>query len=140
MQVRLDAREHLLFLERLGDVVDATDAEGLDLVVGALEPADEDDGDIPQSLVLLEPSAHVYAGHLGHTNVEEDEIGRIEDRRLDGEPAARDRAGNEATAFQDGAQQSQVLGGIVHDEDIASLPSDPRSYSFHGPRRLRNPS
>ena len=36
-QVRLDAREHLLLLERLGDVVDAAGAKGLDLLVGPLD-------------------------------------------------------------------------------------------------------
>jgi len=44
--------QHLLLLEGLADVVDAAGPESLDLVVGTLERADEDDGNIAQSAVL----------------------------------------------------------------------------------------
>ena len=49
------------------------------------------------------------------------EIRRVGDGRLDGELAARDRPGYETAALEDRDQESQVLGGIVHDEDAAAL-------------------
>ena len=111
-QVRLDARQHLLFLERLGDVVDGAHPEGLDLVVGALESADEDDRNTLQSIVLFEPSTNVHAGHLRHADIQENEIGRVEDRRFDGEPAAGDGSGYEAAAFIDNLYQTASLHDI----------------------------
>jgi hypothetical protein len=49
--MRSITNEDLLFLERLGHIVDAARSEGLDLLVDSLEAAHEDNRDISQSLV-----------------------------------------------------------------------------------------
>jgi hypothetical protein len=118
--VGLDTNEYLLFLKRLGDVVDAARSEGLDFVVSSLEPADENDRDIPQSLVLFEPPANVQSGHFRHADVKEQEVGRLDDRRLDGEPAAQHRPRYKTAVFQYGGEETKVLGIIVHDKDAAA--------------------
>ena len=48
----------------------------------------------------------------GMLDVEEHEIGRVDHRRLDGEPAARDRPGHEAAALQDRGQER--AGSLAH--------------------------
>ena len=50
LQLVLDARHHLLGLERLGDVVHAAGAECLHLAEGVVERADEDHGDLRERL------------------------------------------------------------------------------------------
>ena len=103
-QVGLDPFQHLLLLERLADVVDAAGAKCLDLVVGALKCADEDDRNIAQARVLLELSADLQAGHLRHEDVHQNEIRRVRGRRLDGKSAAGDRPGYQTAACQNCAQ------------------------------------
>jgi hypothetical protein len=120
-QVDLDSFQHLPLLEGLADIVNAAGAQGLDLVVDALERADEDDRNVAQARVLLELSADVQAGHLWHGDIQKDEIRRVRGGRLDGQSAAGDGSGLQAPAFQNCAQESQVLRRIVHDQDAAFL-------------------
>ena len=117
----IDPFQHLLFLERLANVVDAAGVKCLDLVVRTLKRADEDDGNIVQARVLLELSADLQAGHLRHEDVQQHKIRRVRCCRLDSEPAAGDRSGLEAAASQNSAQKPQALGCIVHNQDVAAL-------------------
>ena len=50
-QVVVDPHQHLFELERLGDIVDAADLEGLDLVERFVQGAEENDGNGAQALV-----------------------------------------------------------------------------------------
>jgi hypothetical protein len=140
--VGLDPYQDLQFLERLGKVVDAARSEGLDFVVGSLESTDEDDRDVPQSLIIFEPPANVQSGHFGHAEVKEYEIGRLDDRRFDGEPAAQHRPRYKTAMFQYCDQETKVLGVIVYYQDAAASPIICRSiHDFpHRPKRSLRPS
>src|ERR1043165_339826 len=87
-EVRGGARLDLLDVEGLGDVVHAAGEEGLHLVVGLRERADEDDGDFLEHGVVLQACANLVSVHLRHGDVEEDEVGRLRGAGLE-----RERAG-----------------------------------------------
>ncbi len=99
--VRLDARLHLLPFERLGDVVHAAGAEGPQLIFDAIQGADEDHRDLPRALVQLELRAGLHAVHLGHVDVEDDQVGRDGPGDIDRFDAVSGLAHGIAAHFED---------------------------------------
>ena len=72
--MRPHARQQLLELERLGDVVDGADLESADLVDRLRQRRHEDDRDVADGGILLEPFACREAVQVGHQHVEQDQI------------------------------------------------------------------
>jgi hypothetical protein len=89
-EVGADAGEDFLELEGLGDVVHAAGLEGLHLVAGIAEGTEEDDGDAAEDFVFLEAAAGLVAVHLGHVDVEQDEVGALALGGLEGKGATGD--------------------------------------------------
>jgi hypothetical protein len=58
------------------------DSERLDLVHGFIEGAKENDLDVLQLLVCLEPATHFVAIHFRHHDIEKDQVRRVIISRL----------------------------------------------------------
>ena len=100
VQLVFDARLHLFKLKRLDDVVNAADGKGLDLVEGVVEGAQEDHRDMASAFVGLQFLADLVAVHVGHVDVEQDEVGRVEVRRVERDVAVGGAAHDITTLAQ----------------------------------------
>ena len=110
-------------LEGLGEVVDAAGGEAADLVVGIAEAGEEDDGDLAEGGVGLEPGADLVAVHAGHVDVEEDEVGRDAGGGGEGLGAAGDGGDGVAGLVELFAEEEAVFGDVVNDEDVGGRPA-----------------
>ena len=99
-QVGAHARQHLVKLEGLGDVIHPAHGEGVDLVGGGIQRADEDDRDVARLRLGFELLAHLVAGHLGHQDIQQDQVWRAGVDRLQGAPAVIGNADVIAAVFQ----------------------------------------
>src|SRR5207253_4917776 len=103
--------------DRLGDVVDAADAEAGRLIVHLFERRHEDHGDAARPGVGFEPAADVEAVDVGEHHVEQDEVdvargGRGERRRAVG---GRD----DITLPAKGSRQNADIHRLVVDDENA---------------------
>src|SRR5579859_2580763 len=79
LEMSLYARLHLVHLERLCYIVDATALESLHSVAGVAKGAEEDNRNRGESLIRLQQVAHLETAHLRHVDVEQDQVGRVAD-------------------------------------------------------------
>ena len=117
LQVRMHPREHFLRVERLSDVIHRADLEPAHLVHGIVKRGQEQHGGLAPACVGLEPAARLVAVHAGHVHVQEDDV-RLHVRQ----PRQRAVAtgGKEhlvACPFEEGQQDAQVGGQIVHEQN-----------------------
>ena len=131
--VPFDEKAHL---ERLGDVVDPAEGEGVHLVEVLVQGADEDDGDAAQGRVGLEVAADLVPVHLRHVDVEEDQVGRVFSRRQQRQLAARDRADLVASGLEHPGQDLEVGRDVVHDQDARGAAREGLRERVAGGRRL----
>ncbi len=140
LELVLDAREHLVGLERLGDVVGAAALEGAHLVDGAVVDAEEDDRHAPRRGVLLQPNADLVAVHLRHVDVEHDEVRRRRGRGRQGTAAAPGHSDVVVMSFEDVDEQIQVPRRVVDDQDHSGAHSDSqglvRARAYHATGRV----
>lgn len=73
--VGADAGQHFVGMERFGHIVDAADFEPPVLLAGRFHHGQEDHRDALGFFVRLEALADFEAVHLGHEDVQQDEIG-----------------------------------------------------------------
>ena len=78
---RVDARDQLVLVERLGHVVVGAEAEALDLVLDAGEAGEDQD----RRLDLRDPqrAQHLEARHVGQVQVEQDDVVIVELAEID---------------------------------------------------------
>ena len=130
-------RHHFLELERLRNVVHTAHAKGLDLVLSVSERAQEYHWYFAEALVGLERLTRFVTVQLGHVDVEQNQVG---DRLFDcpqSEAPVRDRAHLVTLVLQHAAQNLEVGGGVVDDENVALHLV---SHVAHSPRSRLRPS
>lgn len=131
LQYRIDARHQFARAEWLGDVIIAADLEAdhpVDLLVARGEEQDR------RIRCLADSPAHFEAVHLGHADVEHDEIGRrlAEAAQRLGAVAGGDRL--HAGLLQRETDDVADVGIIVGDENAFGHGSAPIGF----PRRRRS--
>ncbi len=117
-QVRLDPSDDFLQLEGLGDVVDPAGREGAHLVLDVVQRADEENRDVCGLGIGLQLLADLEAVHLGHADVQQDQVGRGQFDRSQGAWAAGHRAHAVAVLAEDLRQQAQIGGAVVDQKDV----------------------
>ena len=133
-----DAREDLVDLERLRDVVSAASLECLDLVRRRAERGQEDDRDLAELFALLETGADLVTVHLGHGDVEEDDLWRVAPRGEQRVTSVRHGPHLVRVLAQHAREQLQVLERVIHDENArASGRCGHRIPPLLAPRRSR---
>src|SRR4051812_14920568 len=75
MQVRADAREDLLGLEWLWQVIDSARAQAFDHIVGFVFRRDKNYWRTPTAVSFLQAPASFEAVDAGHHDIEQDEVG-----------------------------------------------------------------
>ena len=76
-QMGAHPRRNLVRLKRLGHVIRRAHGKGRDLVLGLGERGDEDYRDLLEGPVGLQAPADLEPVHLGHFDVEQNQVGRI---------------------------------------------------------------
>ena len=113
----MHARQHDGRLERLGQVVDGTQHEAMLFVVGTAHRRGDDHRDVPRLIVEAQLLEHFEAAHARHHDVQQDEIRqRCLPRQLQ-RARPRIRSADLVAIAQQLAEQRQVLGVVVDDED-----------------------
>jgi len=102
----------------LGEVVNASGLEPLDLVPDLVKGTDEDDRDIAALLLRLQGPAHLVAVHVGHFHIQQDQVGPSESNRPQGQLAAGGRTHPISLPGQDLSQQLQICRDIVDDQNL----------------------
>jgi hypothetical protein len=120
-EMRSYAREHLLVLERFGDVIDGAELEALELVDRVGERGHEDDRNVPGVGTLLEPAARLEAIYPGHEHIEQDQIRARIVHLLEGAQTILGDPKLETRLCQDPAQYRQVRRGIIDHQDGESV-------------------
>jgi hypothetical protein len=118
-EVGFDAGVQFLHLEGLGDVVDAAKRERPDLVERFRKGADEDDWNSAERFVGLELFTDLVAVHVGHIDIEEDEVRGFSLGGEEGELSVGDGPDLMAAFLEHAGKDLQVRRGIVDDEDIS---------------------
>jgi hypothetical protein len=116
-QVRGNARQHLLALDRLGDVVDGAELEARDLVGNFAPRRKKDHGGVTRVGVRLDDAAHLEAVHARHHHVEEDQVRIGLARDLDCAGAIPRREDAVAAAMQGLHQHIEVRRAVVDHQD-----------------------
>ena len=82
-----------------------------------------DDRDPLELVVGLEVFAHLVTVHLGHVDVEQDQVRGIAPRRQQRQLAAGNGTDFIPAIFEHAGQHLKIGGGVVHDQDAGGLPS-----------------
>jgi hypothetical protein len=118
-QVRGDARQQLVRVERLPDVVDRPQLESAHDVAGSRLPREEDDRDVAPLRRRLDPRAGFEAVDVGHDDVQQDQIRTDLAQHLQRLPAGRGDADPIAPVAEDCRQRLNVRRRVFDDEDAA---------------------
>ncbi len=112
--------KHDVGIERLGDVIHRAEGEAVRLALHRVHRGDEDDRDVARRRVGLEGLQHLVAVHVRHHDVEQDHVGQ----RADGDrmqcALSRDGGADTIVRAQRLAEDGEVLGRVIDDEDGAS--------------------
>ena len=73
-QLRLNTRQHFFPIQRLGDVIRATDGKAFDPTVGIRQGTHENDRDVRQMWNVLEPLAHLKTVDAWHHHIQQNQI------------------------------------------------------------------
>jgi len=116
-QLRLDPRQQDRGTDGLGDVVDCADLEP-DAFVFLVGPGGhENHRNVGRPPVRLEALAHLVAIHLGHHDVEQDQVGRLRTGRDAQRLLAADSHLHMVGVLEQCADQRQIVRGVVHHQD-----------------------
>jgi len=110
--------QDFLFLERLGDEIHATSLEPKNPIFGIVQRADEDDGDVTRSFILMQLPADLIAVHVRHPDVQQNQRGRSGLRRVDGHLPRFGRSDPVTLLLQKPGEQLQVRDLVVDDQDV----------------------
>ena len=138
-QVRVDPGHHLLGLERLRDEVHRPRLEPAHLLARLGQCREEDDGRAGRLGVRLQPATGLVPVDAGHDDVEEDERRARAVRDLQRVLAARRDEQPVAAAVEGLAQQVEVRGLVVDEQDARRLLAAGVRRGGHrpSPRRAR---
>jgi len=122
--------QDLLLLERLGDEIDAARLETPDPVFAIVQRADEDDGDVTRSFILMQSPADLISVHVRHPDVQQDQQGWFSQRRVDGHLRHFGRPDRITLSLQESGEQLQVRDVVIDDQDVVfSLHEQPFSLT-----------
>ena len=114
--VGADAGQHFVGMERFGHIVDAADFEPPVLLAGRFHHGQEDHRDALGLFVRLEALADFEAVHLGHEDVQQDEIGVMAEGQI--QRALSVLGDDEEIVLFEGLDQDvQIDGIVIHDQN-----------------------
>ena len=111
------AGDQLLVVERLGDVVAGSQFEPLDDVLGVVQRREENHRDVLQCGVCLQVPDHLVAVHVGHHDVQQDQVGGLLCGLFERLVTSRCRDDLVFGTAQHGFQQHDVGGDVVDGQD-----------------------
>ena len=118
-QVGPDAGLHRIPVHGFGDKVHGAGGKARGFILGTGLGGDEDDGDGRRRRIGLKAGTDLVAIHPRHHDVQQDEV-RLLDRQRQG-LLARKGAEDVVGVGQNLAEDLDVFGDIVHDEDLGTL-------------------
>ena len=114
-----DLRPDFLGLKRLGDVIDTPGFESREFVLHFVQRAQENHRNRRESGVGAQPPAEFEAVHLGHRDVQQDQVrGSLRGGRK-GQPRSRERPHAVPLPAQGVFHQPQVHRLVVDDHDVS---------------------
>ena len=117
LQMHSHACQHLLFLERACNVIDATGLEGFDFFIDVFEGADENDGDVMDGGVGFEFSAEFKPIYIRHSDIQQDKIRACVFRCAQCHMGVEGRAGVMPFFLQDLNEQFQIFRTIIYNQN-----------------------
>ncbi len=115
--VGVDAGEEFGGIEGFGDVIDGAGVEGIEEVLEVVTGGEEDDGHGGGGGLLFESAADFESVHAGHHEVEEDEVWEVSGDAFEGLGAVGGGHDVIAGLGEHGADEPEVLDGIIDNED-----------------------
>ena len=115
---RLHPREQLLLADRLGEEIVGTRFDPLHALLRGIERRHHDHGECGGRATAADLAADLVPAHLGHDDVEQDEVGLLRLDLLERLGARGRRDDDIALDGQQIGQQLDVVRGVVDDEDL----------------------
>ena len=115
--MRLQPREHLVHLDGLDDVVDPAAVEGRDDVFGLGEARHENDRQVRECRVGLDPAARIEAAQPGHDRIEQHGVGEHHVQALERGFAVQCDDHAVAGGFKTLQQRADAAGMVVDQQD-----------------------
>ena len=112
-----DPGDHLLGLNRLGDVIGRAELEAGDLVGNFAQRRQEHDDRVARVGIALQRTAYFEAVELGHHHIEQDEIGMHPARNVERRAAVLRREQAITAALERAHDQPQIHRAVVDDKD-----------------------
>ncbi len=119
-QMRSDACQHFLGLERLSDVIKAAGLKTGDFLARIAESADENERNAATPFVRLQTPADFIAIQARHIHVQQDQVWNFGGYGFQRQGAILCRSDTIAVAAQQLGQKTQIGRGVVHHQNLFS--------------------